>query len=352
MNSNQQNINQTLAREITPQVQQQYEIYKQQVRKLRQEFELIKKDWTRIAKIIQKMKNENLINNHVSSLLEQTSGYKLHRGRVSNTEADLKEVTIFFQKLEKLSQESLPLIFNIRKLLTGQEFVLYLEEKGKIYSFSLEDIAQHMGSLMSVYGLNTDTMINNMTSSTKSLSKAFTKLGFSLKKLETDKEKRIKNFKKYQEFVTYHITKNKKNILANRQFEAAVYLWTRNNNVNFNDTAQRHSLHRLLGNYIAKGGTSDNIAMYKLGDAVQKNAKQDFTNIELKMSSGYISLTMIINGIKQLDDAFQKSGKQLQTALIKVFTANNSKLSNPIEKEAQKNIEKMIKETLKQLDNK
>ena len=347
MNNNSNVINLHLAQTMEPSLRQQYDLYKVKVSKCKQEYKQLKQEGQKVGKILESMKNRNLIDNHISTIMQLVSEYSPHRGRLRENEKDIKIISEYFKKVEKISKESLQVIFDIRKLLTGQEFDIYLEEHGKIYSFSVEDIQNHIGSIIPTYGISLEAMIKNMTKNTKSLSTALTKLGFTLKKIDGDTEKR--GLKKYQDFVSYHITKNRIKLPENRQLEAAVYLWTRKDKIDFNSNAERHSLHALLGRYIKHGGTSDNITMYKLGDAI-KEANQDFKNIEIKRHDGSITLTMIANGIDKLDIAMQKEGKDSLNALINFFTVKEGRLSSVIEKKAQDKVIKAIKETYKNLD--
>jgi hypothetical protein len=85
--------------------------------------------------------------------------------------------------------------------------------------------------------------------------------------------------------------------------------------------------------------------MYKLGDSI-KEVENTFTNIEIKMHNGTISLTMIANGVNKLHQAFTMETLDKQREkLIKLFTVNNNKLSSVVDKKAQKNLIKKIDET-------
>lgn len=340
-------INLTLAQEIEPSLKNQYNLYKNQVSALKKEYEQLKQQGKIISKTLEDLKNRNLIDNHISTMMQLVNEYTPHRGRLRKNETDIKFISEYLKKIEQVSKESLQVIFNVRKMFTGQEFDIYLEEKGKIYSFSVDDIQNHIGSIIPTYGLSLETMIKNMSKNTKSFASALTKLGFTLKKIDGDTEKR--GLKKYQDFVAYHITKNKIIMSESRQLEASVYLWTRKDKVDFNNNSERHSLHAMLGRYIKHGGTSDNITMYKLGDAI-KETNKEFKNIEIKRHDGTISLTMIANGIKDLDNAMQKEGKNALNSLIKFFTVKEQRLSSPIDKQAQKKIIDSIDDMCKKLD--
>ena len=87
--------------------------------------------------------------------------------------------------------------------------------------------------------------------------------------------------------------------------------------------------------------------MYKLGDAIRK-ADEGFKNIEIKMHNGTISLTMIANGIKKLNEAFNSN--EVKNKIIKFFGVNIQKLSSPIEKEAENEIIKSIEQVFKNIN--
>ena len=159
----------------------------------------------------------------------------------------------------------------------------------------------------------------------------------------------IKDIPKYLNLIEHYLESHRKIKLSeNRKLEAAIYLYERNKKVNFDNKNERRSLYILLGQYIARGGTKDNITMYKLGDAVRKT-EQGFKNIEIKMHNGTISLTMVANGIKKLNDAFNSIN--VEEKITKFFGVNKNKLSNPIEKEAVEKTEKAIKEVFKNLSD-
>jgi hypothetical protein len=182
-------------------------------------------------------------------------------------------------------------------------------------------------------------MIQNMTKSSRAIAPELRKLGFSLKKMDEDKE--IKEIAAYQEFVADYLP----DVKENRKLEMAVYLYSRKPDIDFTNPSDLASVYQLISNYSKKGGLSDNITMYKLGDSI-KEVENTFTNIEIKMHNGTISLTMIANGVNKLHQAFTMETLDKQREkLIKLFTVNNNKLSSVVDKKAQKNLIKKIDET-------
>ena len=308
----------------------------------------LKQEGESIAKIIQKMKNENIIDNHLSKLFVLVQENSLiKKQRASNNESNLLKIQQYFQKVQKLSIEGLKLIFEIRKFFTNQEFEIYVEDKGKVFSFSIEDLEAYSGNIIPIYTNSLEKFINNLNKESKSIAPELNKLGLTLKNSMDGVE--IKDIPKYLNLIEHYLESHRKIKLSeNRKLEAAIYLYERNKKVNFDNKNERRSLYILLGQYIARGGTKDNITMYKLGDAVRKT-EQGFKNIEIKMHNGTISLTMVANGIKKLNDAFNSIN--VEEKITKFFGVNKNKLSNPIEKEAVEKTEKAIKEVFKNLSD-
>lgn len=332
-------INTALANETKIDIQKQYSLYKRKVENLYLEFQKLKKESELIGRIFQQMQRQNLIDNHISTMINLTKNYKQNPNFLKYFE-DLKKIENYYDKVQKICVNGLKTIFEIREFFTNQNFIIYLEQEGKLFEFSIKDIDKHANSVIPIYTNSLDKMIQNMVSSSKAIAPELRKLGLSLKNLDQDNE--IKEISQYQDFVSYHFSKNKIKISENRKLEAAVYLYSRKQNANFSDKSDRHSLHIMLGQYIKQGGLSENIAMYKLGDAIHKT-KEGFTNVEIKMHSGTISLNMVANGIKNLYNAFtQETLDKQQEKLIKIFTVNENKLSSKIEKEAQKEVIKNI----------
>lgn len=332
-------INTTLANRTKDDVQNQYFLYKKRVENIYLDFQNLKKEAELIGRIFQQMQDQNLIDNHISTMINLTKNYKQNPS-FSKYNENLKKIENYYNKVQQTCLNGLKLIFEIREFFTNQKFIMYLEQGGKLFEFSINDIDKHANSIIPIYTNSLDKMIKNMISSSKAIAPELRKLGLSLKNLDKDNE--IKEISEYQNFVSYHFSKNKIKISENRSLEAAVYLYSRKQNVNFNDKSERHSLHIMLGQYLKKGGLSENITMYKLGDAIHKT-REGFVNVEIKMHSGTISLNMIANGIKNLYDAFtQETLEKQQEKLIKMFTANEDKLSSKIEKEAQKDAIKNI----------
>ena len=340
------NIEEDIIKAIAPEIKNQYVLYKQQVSNLEKQYMQLKQEGESIAKIIQKMKNENIIDNHLSKLFVLVQENSLiKKQRASNNESNLLKIQQYFQKVQKLSIEGLKLIFEIRKFFTNQEFEIYVEDKGKVFSFSIEDLEAYSGNIIPIYTNSLEKFINNLNKESKSIAPELNKLGLTLKNSMDGVE--IKDIPKYLNLIEHYLESHRKIKLSeNRKLEAAIYLYERNKKVNFNNKNERRSLYILLGQYIARGGTKDNITMYKLGDAVRKT-EQGFKNIEIKMHNGTISLTMVANGIKKLNDAFNSIN--VEEKITKFFGVNKNKLSNPIEKEAVEKTEKAIKEVFKNL---
>lgn len=342
------NIEEDIIKAITPEIKNQYVLYKQQVSNLEKQYMQLKQEGESIAKIIQKMKNENIIDNHLSKLFVLVQENSLiKKQRASNNESNLLKIQQYFQKVQKLSIEGLKLIFEIRKFFTNQEFEIYVEDKGKVFSFSIEDLEAYSGNIIPIYTNSLEKFINNLNKESKSIAPELNKLGLTLKNSMDGVE--IKDIPKYLNLIEHYLESHRKIKLSeNRKLEAAIYLYERNKKVNFDNKNERRSLYILLGQYIARGGTKDNITMYKLGDAVRKT-EQGFKNIEIKMHNGTISLTMVANGIKKLNDAFNSIN--VEEKITKFFGVNKNKLSNPIEKEAVEKTEKAIKEVFKNLSD-
>lgn len=342
------NIEEDIIKAITPEIKNQYVLYKQQVSNLEKQYMQLKQEGESIAKIIQKMKNENIIDNHLSKLFVLVQENSLiKKQRASNNESNLLKIQQYFQKVQKLSIDGLKLIFEIRKFFTNQEFEIYVEDKGKVFSFSIEDLEAYSGNIIPIYTNSLEKFINNLNKESKSIAPELNKLGLTLKNSMDGVE--IKDIPKYLNLIEHYLESHRKIKLSeNRKLEAAIYLYERNKKVNFDNKNERRSLYILLGQYIARGGTKDNITMYKLGDAVRKT-EQGFKNIEIKMHNGTISLTMVANGIKKLNDAFNSIN--VEEKITKFFGVNKNKLSNPIEKEAVEKTEKAIKEVFKNLSD-
>lgn len=342
------NIEEDIIKAIAPEIKNQYVLYKQQVSNLEKQYMQLKQEGESIAKIIQKMKNENIIDNHLSKLFVLVQENSLiKKQRASNNESNLLKIQQYFQKVQKLSIEGLKLIFEIRKFFTNQEFEIYVEDKGKVFSFSIEDLEAYSGNIIPIYTNSLEKFINNLNKESKSIAPELNKLGLTLKNSMDGVE--IKDIPKYLNLIEHYLESHRKIKLSeNRKLEAAIYLYERNKKVNFDNKNERRSLYILLGQYIARGGTKDNITMYKLGDAVRKT-EQGFKNIEIKMHNGTISLTMVANGIKKLNDAFNSIN--VEEKITKFFGVNKNKLSNPIEKEAVEKTEKAIKEVFKNLSD-
>lgn len=333
------NIEKTLSAKMAKNINRQYNDYKIQVAYLMNQYELEKNKGKDISKILQKMKDDNMIDSHLSKLFLLAQGKNV-LPRSYNNQKNLDKVTQYFQEIQDLSVKSLKLIFEIRKFFTGQEFDIYLESKGEIFSFSVNDIEKVVGGLIPTYTDSLEKYIDKIAKDTRGMGFELNKLGLSLTNLSKDIRK-VEGIQPYLEFVNYHIKKNKITLSENRKLEAAIYLFTRDGNVDFKDKSNRQSLHILLGQYIARGGTSDTIAMYKLGDAIQQT-EEGFKNIEIKMHSGTISLTMIANGIKKLYEAFNSENPQEK--MEKFFSARKQQLSNPIEKAALEEVAQSIRE--------
>lgn len=337
------NIINDLTNMVAKDAKQQYNIYKEKIKILESQYKDLKKENLIISKLIQKLRNENIIDLHLSKLfaLVQGNGYK----RARNNEKDLQIITKYFEKVQNLSVEGLKLIFEIRKFFTGQEFDIFIENEGKIFSFSIDDIEKHIGGIIPTYTDSLEKFINNMIKDSRAIAPELNKLGLTLKTSEKDTQ--LYGIQEYLNFVNNHVKKNKIAISDNRKLEAAIYLYGRNENADFNNESIKQSMRIMLGWYISKGGTKDNITMYKLGDALQKT-ELGFRNIEIKMHNGTISLTMVANGIKKLNTAFHSTDEK--DKIIKFFTANKTQLSSPIEKEADKIVRDKIEEVFKEID--
>lgn len=343
MNNNE--FERNLAENISIGAQQQYLLYKDKIEELVVQYEELKKESSAISILIQQIRNENIIDNHLSKLFMLIKNDGLRRKKQNNEQA-LQKIIQYFQKVEKLSIEGLKTIFEIRKFFTGQAFDIYIENEGKVFSFSIDDIEKHIGGIIPTYTDSLEKLINNMASNSKTIAPELTKLGLTLK--NTSKDLELKGIQGYLDFVNYHVEKNKLSISENRKLEAAIYLYGRNENADFYNDSVRHSMHIMLGWYIAHGGTKDNITMYKLGDALRKT-EEGFKNIEIKMHNGTISLTMIANGIKELNSAF--NSENVKEKMIKFFTVNKSKLASPIEKAANEKVRKSIEDIFKYLES-
>lgn len=326
-------------------VRQQYNSYKNEVDNLVLEYEKIKKESQEISKVIKQMQNDNILDNHLSKLFLLAKDGQRRSKRRDKNQQNMEKITLYFQKIQELSIKSLKLIFNIRYFFTGQEFNIFIENKEKIFSFSIEDIEKHVDGIIPTYTDSLEKFINNMTKNSKAIAPELNKLGLSLKNVENDLDETSK-LSSYLEFVNYHFSKNKRFLSENRKLEAAIYLYGVRRQANFSDKKDRHSLHILLGQYKARGGVSDNITMYKLGDAIQKT-EEGFRNIEVKMHNGTISLTMIANGIKRLSKAF--NSQDPKEKISKFFNVNEKQLSTPIERAALKEVQDKIEEIFKSL---
>lgn len=339
-------IEKSLAKIIAPELKQQYNEYKEKVQQLAIQYQQIKKESNEIAKVIQRMKDENIIDSHLTKLFSLVQDGSTIRRKVDNNQK-LNQINQYFQKVQTLSIESLKIIFDIRKFFTNQEFEIFIENQGKVFSFSIEDLESHSGNIIPIYTNSLEKFISNMEKNSRTIAPELTKLGLTLKNLSEDVE--IKGIQPYLDFVEYHLKKNKKEKLSeNRKLEAAIYLYGRNKDVDFSNKSQRHSLHVMLGIYISKGGTRDTITMYKLGDAI-RSTNEGFKNIEIKMHNGTISLTMIANGIKKLNDAFNSENPEEK--IIKFFGVKKDQISSPIERAASEEVEKKIKEIFEKISS-
>lgn len=343
-------IDKNLSELVAPDVTQQYLLYKKNIEKLYLDFQSLKTEAQIIGGILQKLKNQQIINSHITNLQKILTNSNKNSFYSLEVQADFEKIKNYFAKVQNTCVFGLKTIFAIRKFFTQQDFVIFLEENGKIFEFNIEDIEKFSDSIIPVYTNSLDKMIKNMLSTSNTFAPELNKLALSLKRIDSEQIKEIKELSPYQEFVAYHVEKNKKKIKPNRQLEAAVYLYTRNSDSDFNNNSFRHSLHIMLGKYISQGGLSDTIAMYKFGDAIQ-NVNQSFKNIEIKMHNGTISLTMIANGVNKLYNIFNTNNlTQIQQELIKFFTAKEERLSSPIEKQSQKIVVKNITEVIKNLN--
>lgn len=347
--NNQSTINNKLADVINPDVQNRYSFYKTKIQTLYLEFQELKQEGALIAGVFQKMQNQKLIDNHISVLMNLVKNYSQNPiAYSSSTQEDLKKIENYFNKVQKNCVEGLKTIFEIREFFTNQKFVIYLQQGGKVFEFSVKDIDTHANSIIPIYTNSLDKMIQNMTSTSKTIAPELRKLGLSLKSLDEDNE--LKEILPYQEYVSQYSLDKNIEIPENRKLEAAIYLYTRRQEGDF-DGKSHSRLARLLNQYFKKGGLSDTVTMYKLGDSIQQ-INNTFVNIEVKMHDGTISLNMIANGIKKLYDVFsQKTLEGQKEKLIKMFTVNSNRLSSVIEKEAQKDVVKHINEIFKSMKN-
>lgn len=339
------NIEKSLSKKMAKDINQRYNYYKNEINQLMNEYEIEKHKAKEISKILKKMKDDNLIDNHLSKLFMLTKVKSNLLKRYDN-QKNLEKVNEYFQEIQTLSVKSLKLIFDIRSFFTGQQFEIYIEDKGEVFAFSMEDIEKQVSGIIPIYTDSLEKYIEKISKDSKGMGLELDKLGLSLTSLGKDVQK-IESLQPYLDFVNYHINKNKISLPENRKLEAAIYLYTREQNVDFNNKKQRHSLHVLLGQYVARGGTTDTITMYKLGDAIQKT-EEGFKNIEIKMHNGTISLSMIANGIKRLYSAFNSENPQEK--MEKFFSVNKKRLSNPIEKEALEKVSQQIKETFEYIE--
>ena len=175
------NIEEDIIKAIAPEIKNQYVLYKQQVSNLEKQYMQLKQEGESIAKIIQKMKNENIIDNHLSKLFVLVQENSLiKKQRASNNESNLLKIQQYFQKVQKLSIEGLKLIFEIRKFFTNQEFEIYVEDKGKVFSFSIEDLEAYSGNIIPIYTNSLEKFINNLNKESKSIAPELNKLGLTL----------------------------------------------------------------------------------------------------------------------------------------------------------------------------
>jgi len=333
------NIEKTLSVKMAKNISKQYNYYKTEVDYLMQQYEIEKNKGEEMSKVLQQLKDENMIDNHLSNLFKLVQSPNI-LPRPYQNQKNIDKITQYFQEIQDLSIRSLKLIFEIRKFFTGQEFVIYLENQGEIFSLSIDDIEKVVGGLIPTYTNSLEKYIDKIGQDTRGMGFELSKIGLSLTNV-INEMKKIKGVQPYLDFVDEHVKKHKIQLPENRKLEAAIYLLARKGSVDFSNDTETTSLHALLGKYIAKGGTSDTITMYKLGDAIQQT-EEGFKNIEVKMHTGTISLTMIANGIRRLQNAFNSEDPQEQ--FIKFFSVNKQRLSNPIDKAALKEIDKTIKE--------
>lgn len=331
---------------VSKNVNKRYNYYKNEINKLRSDYDILLKESIEITNILEEMKNENMIDNHLSKMLLLARGKNSSFFRDIDNQKKLDRITKYFQNVEQVSIKGLQLIFDIRSFFTGQQFEIYVEHEGKIFSFSIEDVEKYIGGIIPIYTDSLEKYIGNINKNSRAIAPELNKLGFSLTALNEDL-KEIKGIQPYLDFVNYHLKKNRQSLSENRKLEAAIYLFARNKDIDFNDNKDRHSLHVLLGQYIARGGTSDTITMYKIGDAIQKT-EEGFKNIEIKMHNGTISLNMIANGIKKLYEAF--NSETPEEKFVKFFNVNSKQLSNPIEREAVNETLKHIKDVFKAIN--
>ena len=341
------NIGVTISKTMVSQnVNKRYNYYKNEIDRLRSDYDILLKESKEIAKVLEQMKDENLIDSHLTKLLMLAQGRSPAFFRGDDNQKKLDKITRYFQNVEQVSVKGLQLIFDIRHFFTGQQFEVYVEHEGKIFSFSIEDVEKYIGGIIPVYTDSLEKYINNINNSTRAVAPELYKLSFSLTALNQDLNE-IKGIQSYLDFVDEHLKDHKIEMPENRKLEAAIYLQTRNPDPDFNLKSDRSSLHSTLGWYIKHGGTSDTITMYKIGDTIQKT-EEGFKNIEIKMHSGTISLNMIANGIKKLYEAF--NSETPEEKFIKFFNVNPKQLSNPIEREAVNETLKHIKEVFKDIN--
>ena len=233
------NIEEDIVKAIAPEIKNQYVLYKQQVSNLEKQYMQLKQEGESIAKIIQKMKNENIIDNHLSKLFVLVQENSLiKKQRASNNESNLLKIQQYFQKVQKLSIEGLKLIFEIRKFFTNQEFEIYVEDKGKVFSFSIEDLEAYSGNIIPIYTNSLEKFINNLNKESKSIAPELNKLGLTLKNSMDGVE--IKDIPKYLNLIEHYLESHRKIKLSeNRKLEAAIYLYERNKKVDFDNKNER-----------------------------------------------------------------------------------------------------------------
>ena len=340
-----ENLSKTLSQKAVKNINQQYFYYKQEVNQLMVQYEIEKEKGKEIAKILRKLRDENMIDSHLSKLFMLTNSSKTF-SRKADQQEDFEKVKKYFQEIQDLSIKSLKLIFDIRSFFTGQEFEIYFENGGEIFSFSMEDVEKYVHGVIPIYTDSLEKYIEKISKDSKGMGFELDKLGLSLASLGEDLQK-VEGIQPYLNLIDNQIKKHKVKLSENRKLEAAIYLFERNPNIDFSSKNDKQSLYILLGQYAARGGTSDTITMYKLGDVIQKT-DEGFKNIEVKMHNGTISLTMIANGIKKLYNAFNSENPQEK--MEKFFTVNKKRLSNPIEKEALNKVIEQIRATFKYIE--
>ena len=343
MVNNKQIIEKVLNDNISKNGQKQYNRYKTKVAELQDQYNKIKQKRGEIAAILKQMRKDNILDSHFSKLLVLIKNQSFKRRKTLN-DKNIEKINSYFEEIQQITVESLKIIFEIRKFFTDQEFDIFLEEEGKVFSFSIEDIEKHSGNVIPIYTDSLDKFIENLNNNSKTVSAELNKLGLTLKKINKDFE--LEGIQSYLDLVEKQVKRDKIKISENRKLEAAIYLYERKNNINFNSKTDRQSLHSMLGWYVKQGGLRDNITMYKLGDAVRET-ESGFKNIEIKMHNGTISLSMVANGIKRLNNAF--SSVEAEEKFVKFFGVNKNRLSSPIERAAAQRTERAIRERFKQL---